>query len=224
MWKHILISAVSAMAFVQAWATEADAQSTWCPPGSTPVPAPSGYGNACRCPDGSLASINGCPQRYTRPQPQPSIPQQPITPATNPQLASVFSFFNSALDGWRSEQNKDMDSRYNLNDIVKQAQKTNSIVAQPPSGFFDKYEPPPNPNVTPANPFGLSKELKDVKGVTPTLPPRTNDTSTTLPPPGQLGVNPGVTGFQPQTNTTQNNQSWGQKATNWIECGVLRRC
>jgi hypothetical protein len=225
MWKQI-VTAVSAVAFIQTWIIEADGQSTWCPPGATPVAG--GGGNMCLCPDGSYANMNGCPQRYIGQQPQPYIPpQQPIMPETDLQVAGAFASFLSAIDGWRSsQQDRVMDQRYDVKTILNEQQKKNSFVAPPaPPGFFEKnYEPPPNPNVTPANPFGISGNLLDVQGLAPTARPQATATPAPPPPPGQLGVNAGVTGFQQQTNATANNQSWSQKATNWFECSVLRRC
>src|SRR6476646_2987420 len=69
MLKYILLTALSAGVFIQTWTIDANSQSAWCPPGSTIVPIPGG--NMCRCPDGSLANINGCQER------QPQQPQQP---------------------------------------------------------------------------------------------------------------------------------------------------
>lgn len=49
-------------------------------------------------------------------------------------------------------------------------------------------------------------------------------------PPGQLGVNPNVTGFQPQTTNVGtpkkdvSTQTWDQRINNWINCSLLKHC
>lgn len=229
MWKQIF-AVVSAVAFVQTWIVEARGQSTWCPSGSTPVAG--GGGNMCRCPDGSYANINGCPQPNIRPQPEAYTPQQPVTPARIPQqpitpdrisqTASVFTIFDNAWSSFLgSQQDKIAPKEWNTSKLLKERQKENSFIAPaPPPGFFDQYASVPNPNVTNANPSFDSRRIQDVKGLSSTSTPPATATPTTLPPPGQFGVNAGVTGFQQPTKTTGNNQSWRY----WFECNVRNRC
>ena len=99
MFKHILLTALSAVVFVETWTIDANGQSTWCPPGSTPVPITGpggmGSGNMCRCPDGSYANINGCgPQPQQSPQPQ-RYPRPPYNPPQQQQVAAALEAFSS---------------------------------------------------------------------------------------------------------------------------------
>ncbi|MCK1348662.1 MULTISPECIES: hypothetical protein [unclassified Bradyrhizobium] len=227
MRRQNLVTAVAAVVVLQICITEVDAQTSWCPPGSTPVAG--GGGNMCLCPDGSYANINGCPQRHIRPPAQANIPPQPKLPDRSLQVAGAFEAFLTSINIWKRSQDKVVPTEWKTYQILNERQKENSIAAKPPPGFDDtfgakNYKPPSNPNVTPTNPFGTSGNLSDVKGLSPPTTPIATATPTTLPPPGQLGANSGVTGFQPQTNTAPQNQSWGQKATNWFECKVLNRC
>lgn len=231
MWKYILILALSAGVLIETWIVEANGQSTWCPPGSTIVPL--SYGNTCRCPDGTLANINGCvqhqnqtyvpPQRYVPPPPQNYIPPR------EQQVASAAEALGNLVDWLFTSPQFDATtySGYNPAHALNVAQQNNNALQVPPN-FFDKYtdtNTPPKTNVTQPNSFN---GLQDVKKINPTSPaqapsaPQTLDTP--LPPPGQLGVNQNVTGFQQETNVSTPNQTWFQKATNWVGCSLLTRC
>jgi hypothetical protein len=66
--RGITVSAFLILLLV--WCVHADAQSYWCPAGTTPIS--NGMGTSCQCPDGSLASIAGCPTSFQQPSYSPS--------------------------------------------------------------------------------------------------------------------------------------------------------
>jgi hypothetical protein len=230
-WKYIFVTTLGAIVFVETWTGEVSGQSVWCPPGSTPVAI--GYGNMCRCPDGSFASINGCGQHQnqTYTQPRRYVPPPPQNPPKDQQVASAAEAFGNFVDWIFTSPQFDatMNSMYNPRDILNDLQNSseNKSLKVPP-GYADSIvgSPAPKPNITPTDSL---KGIQDVKSIAPTSPTQTPTSSpqppdTPLPPPGQLGINQGVTGFQQSTNVSTPSQTWVQRATNWIGCSLLSRC
>jgi hypothetical protein len=170
-------------------------------------------------------------QSRSRPEPAPPVLQQPTVSARDRQVANALTALMSSMGSFiqstgynNSVIPKDWNPD-NIGDFLTQQRENNKINAPaPPPGLVESYDSKPNPNVKPSNQFEFSGSLLDPKDITHMSMPKAAAAPTTLPPPGQLGVNSNATGFQQETNVNANNQTWGQKVTNWFECSVLRRC
>lgn len=233
---RVMISAAFLATVFSALASHA--QMFQCPPGSRQVAG--GGGTMCQCPDGSYAA--GWPPRCQQQQ-QPRITapidfNQHVSPPRENMVIAAYEWISKKL----VMDHAQMPSGVPLSFEVE----GQNINAAPPTGYIAPWESskssPAAPFPAGANPF-TGRVDTDTKGsASASTPPAFDSTSlrnspistispnqsptTTLPPPGQLGVTPqgNVTGFQAPTNSTKNNQSWSQKATNWFQCDWLHRC